>query len=174
MKQQDRKYSIWLRPSQAQIDGFTRIISRLSHRHRTSPFPAHITIASSVGKDLEKVRDESRKITEKTCSFSIDLKAVEYTQAYFRNLYISVENNQALSELHTEFKTILTSEIDEAFIPHLSLLYGNLRADTQKDLQNKLAGKYPASIECDRIDIYDITGKESQWYLIESFKLKSE
>ena len=81
-------YSLWLRPSQDQIDEFTNIISKLSHRFRTIPFPPHITILSSITSDLDSTMQTCKQIVNQHHSFDLSLAGIAYSESYFRNLYI--------------------------------------------------------------------------------------
>ncbi|QMU62595.1 MAG: hypothetical protein GKR92_13150 [Gammaproteobacteria bacterium] len=175
MKKQENSYSLWLRPSQTQIDELTRIISGLSHRYRTTPFPPHITLLSNITAPINAVEKACRKIIERHQAFDIELKEIAYTKDYYRNLYILAKTETLLTSLYEDCKTTLSKVTDDTFMPHLSLLYGKLDAKKQQALQKELNGSYAKTCSCQRLDIFNTTKKTSEWHLVNSYYLsKSE
>ena len=172
MIQQHNRYSLWLRPAQSQIDELTKIISKLAHGYCTKPFPPHITLLFGFDSKLQTMRDECKKISEAQTSFTVNLQSIEYTEKYYMNLFILAEKNEYLLRLHNKLKEKFKPDHNEKYIPHVSLLYGKLDKSKQQELQLLLADSFPKTIYCERIDIYNCIGNESQWFLEKSFKLK--
>lgn len=172
MIQQRKKFSIWLRPTQYQIDELTKIISKLTHNYSTTPFPPHFTLISSCSLDLDSIKQVCKKVSVTQPSFTVNLQGIEYTENYFRNLFILAENNAHLIKIHNRLKEKLKPNDNEEYMPHISLLYGKLDEPVQQELKFKLADSIPNTVHCNRIDIYNCAGNESQWYLEESFLLK--
>ncbi len=170
---QDNRYSLWLRPSQYQIDELTKIISTLAHRYRTTPFPPHITLLPSITLNPENIKQVCNKIIEQHYSLEITLTDIGFSEHYYRNLYILAHLDEKLSGLYQQSKKLFNIEVNETYMPHVSLIYGELSRTQQQSLQKELANSYPKKIICDRIDIYDSTEKESQWHLIKSFNLRA-
>lgn len=169
MVKNDINYSLWLRPTQIQIDEFTQIISSLAHIYRTAPFPPHITLLSSIPTKLNIIKRICKKIVDQTQEFEIPLQKIDFTEAYYRNFFILAESTQELSRFYEKAKIELTCKTNEDFMPHLSLLYGKLDLKTKNKLKDKLEGTYPKIVNCQRLDLYETTGKISDWFLIESF-----
>ncbi|MEM7401037.1 MAG: 2'-5' RNA ligase family protein [Pseudomonadota bacterium] len=172
MNQQDSNYAIWLRPSQSELDKLTGLISSLSHQFRTIPFPMHITLLSGFSSKLKTIIEACKKVSETHTRFTINLRSIEYTEKYYMNLFILAEKNERLLDLHSTLSDKLKPDHNEEFIPHVSLLYGNHDEPKQQELKLLLADRYPKTIHCERIDVYNCIGNESQWYLEESFYLK--
>lgn len=165
-------YSLWLRPSQTQIDEFTKIISALSHRFNTTPFPPHITLLSSIYTEMSTLTRLCENIINKHCAFNITLEQIAYTNDYFRNLYILARLEPPLVNIHEEAKKQLDYKTDETYTPHVSLFYGKLIEKKQQALKQELDKRYPKVFNCNRLDLYCTSGKESEWHLIDSFNLK--
>lgn len=172
MNQQDRSFALWLRPRQSEIDSLSRLISQLSHQHQTTPFPPHITLLSGIGLNVQRIKRHCENICKSQSIFTVNLRSIQYTEKYFMNLFIPIEMNNELLNLRNNFIKMLELDINEEFIPHISLLYGNLHISQQQKLQVELNKSFPKTIHCERIDIYVGTGDESQWYLEESISLK--
>ncbi len=166
---QDNTYSLWLRPSQTQIDELTKIISRLAHQYRRRVFPPHITLLSSIKSDIRTITSTCEQITESHPAFDIRLGKIDYTKEHYRNLYILAEVDETLTKLYNQTKIKLEHTISETFIPHVSLLYGNLDTKKQQQQGVELSNSYAKFFNCQRLDLYNASGKESEWYLIQSY-----
>lgn len=169
MVKNDINYSLWLRPTQIQIDEFTQIISSLAHSYRTAPFPPHITLLSRIPAELNIIKRICKKIVDQTQEFDIPLQEIDFTEAYYRNFFILAELTQELSRFYEKAKIELACKTNEEFMPHLSLLYGKLDLKTKNKLKDKLEGTYPKIVNCQRLDLYETTGNISDWFLIESY-----
>ena len=55
----------------------------------------------------------------------------------------------------------------------MSLFYGKLEAKKQRTLRDELRNHYPEVLHCQQLDLYNTTGIENGWHLIDSFKLKN-
>ena len=166
-------YSLWLRPSQTQIDELMKIISRLSHRYRTTPFPPHITLLPSIASNINNLVEICAQITKQFSAFDIQLEGIAYTPAYFRNLFILAKTESPLIELYGQAAKLLGYQPNEVYMPHVGLLYGNLDEKKQQALKEELKNSYTKVFSCQRLDLYNTTNHESQWHLIESFHLKT-
>ncbi len=164
------KYSLWLRPIQIQIDEFSNIISEIAHRNRTTPFPPHITLLSGLTSELNSIKQACEKIIDRIHNFEIPMQNIAYTAAFYRNLYILAETTSLLETLYEEIKCELTYKENDKFVPHLSLLYGDLDLKTKKRLKDELNECYSKSFKCVRLDIYNTTGEIQNWHLIHSYE----
>ena len=114
-----------------------------------------------------------KKIVAQHHSFDLSLGEIAYSESYFRNLYVLANPNAELDRLYQKSKKLLKSKADVPYMPHVSLLYGNLNQTQQQALQRELSNSYPEIFECQRLDIFNATGDVIQWHLIESFYLSS-
>ncbi len=165
-------YSLWLRPNQAQINEITNIISNLSHRFRSTPFPPHITLLSNISTNTTTITKVCEKFIAQHSAFNINLRKIEYTDNYFRNLYILAKLEQPLIKIYEEAKNKLAYKTEETFTPHVSLYYGKLNEKKQRALKEELDKHIPEVFDCRRVDLYCTSNKESEWHLIDSFNLK--
>ena len=169
MNNDEVNYSLWLRPEQTQLDEFTEIVSNLAHRFRTKPFPPHITLLSSIHAELDTVKQACTKIVDGNQQFDIPLPSIDYTEAYYRNFYILAEMTPALLNVYEHAKQALSYKTNEEYMPHVSLLYGDLAVETKQSLKEQLEGYYPKIFKCQRLDLYNSTGSVSDWHLIKSY-----
>lgn len=168
---QKNKFSLWLRPSQNQIEELTIIISKLSHHYGTTPFPPHITLLSGIEIDLDSIIDTCTTITNDYKKFYIPLLGLDFTDLFYRNLYIQAKTSQILLKLYEDFNTHLKIEAEKTFIPHVSLLYGNISTANKHKIKEKLDQTYADTFHCHRLDIYATNDEIQNWHLIQAFEL---
>ena len=172
MIKQENGYSLWLRPKQKEIDELAKIISELSHHNRSIPFPPHITLLPSIPANADTISKICKQIIELHSTFNIALDEIEYTKTYFKNLYILAKSQQHLIYIYYDVKKRLEFNTTDVFIPHVSFFYGKLATQKLRILKEELRNRYPKVLHCRRLDLYNTTGIESEWHLIDSFKLK--
>lgn len=114
-----------------------------------------------------------KKIVAQHHSFDLSLGEIAYSESYYRNFYVLANLNAELDRLYQKSKKLLKSQTSEPYMPHVSLLYGNLKQTQQQTLQRELSNSYPDIFKCQRLDIFNATGDVIQWNLIESFYLSS-
>ena len=173
MDNNEEKYSLWLRPAQAQIDEFMKIISSLAHNYQSVIFPPHITLLSTCSNDLNTIKQTCEYIVDQTQDFDIPLKIIDYSDTYYRNFFIPGELSSTLVYIYEIAKKELDYKPEEQYMPHVSLFYGKLDIELKRSLKEKLKGSYPQIFNCKRIDIFNSTGKAPDWYLIESYYFQS-
>ncbi|MFK7814786.1 MAG: 2'-5' RNA ligase family protein [Gammaproteobacteria bacterium] len=166
-------YSLWLRPDQAQINKITKIISELSHRFNSMPFPPHISLLTSISADTTIITKACENIIAHHSVFNIILEQIGYTENYYRNLYILAKLDQPLINIYKAAKHQLNHKTQETFMPHISLHYGKLNGKKQQSLKEKHDEHCPKIFSCRRLDLYCTTNKESEWYLVDSFNLSN-
>jgi 2'-5' RNA ligase len=165
-------FSLWLRPNQAEMDTLMKVISDLSHRFNSTPFAPHITLLSGISADISTISNVCKNITDQYTVFDISLKKIAYTESYYRNLYITTKLEQPLIKLYEEASKQINNKMHDIFLPHVSLFYGKLNETKQIALKAQLDECLPKFFTCQRIDLYCTSSRESEWYLVDSFKLK--
>ncbi len=168
MSNDEVKYSLWLRPEQSQLDDYTQIISELAHRNQTKVFPPHITLIAGISKPLELIESACESITSKSVVFEISFTEICYTEEFYKAFFIDAVLSEKLNTLYSQSVELLQLN-HQQYLPHLSLLYGNISEAKKEKLKMECDNKYPNPLTCSRLDIYNTTGEIPSWYLINSY-----
>lgn len=171
MAEVKQKYSLWLRPTQTQIDEFNKIISELSHRFHTTPFPPHITLLSGLVYELGSLNHLCEEIYDEMHSFDIPMQGIAFSPEYYRNFFIKAEPTSTLLALYNKAKLKLKCAENEEYMPHVSLLYGELDIKTKLQLIKDLEDHYTKIFSCKRLDIYNCSGDIVDWFMVKSYEL---
>ena len=170
MTQFATEFSLWLRPSQDQIDEIIKIISELSHRFNTIPFPPHITLLPGLSCELDILTQACEEIIDQMPSFEIPMNEIAFTTKFYQNFFIKAQPTTTLIDLRNTMMAKLKYSIDEAYMPHISLLYGNLDVKIKKKLKTDYENSYSKIFYCERLDIYNTKDKIADWFLVNSYQ----
>ncbi len=182
------EYSVWFIPSEPWLGIFRMIISNISKKYGTFSFEPHITIIvkNSEEQEMIKIIEElSKQITKTTIRFT-EICQEDY---YFRALYLKAEREN-LFPIHTLASKITGMLADlqrtdapghqNTYMPHMSLLYGDIDQETKKDIVKSVDTKandayasthIPVEIEFDKIELW-LTGRDilvSEWKKVAEF-----
>ena len=168
---QDTLYSLWLRPEPAAARHLGCVIHDLARRYGSPVFPPHITLLGSIAGAESDILRAARQLARALPRFDVALGDIDYLPEYYRCLFIRVEPDEALLAANRRAKAEFERLADKAFMPHLSLLYAELDEDHKRDEAADLAGRYPARIEIEGLDVYTTSGDPRHWRRIASFGL---
>lgn len=115
-------HSIWLLPSAGDEQVLADVIVALSQRFETPLFAPHLTIRGDTDAPLATLEAGLAHAAAVVAAFSEPVAAIETSDAYFRSFYARLAICAPLATL----KQRLDGQASEAFMPHISLLYGTV------------------------------------------------
>jgi 2'-5' RNA ligase len=142
-----KQYSLWLRPKGRQEQDVGSVIGELANRFGTECFEPHVTLLSMFearDEHLPEVLSELERVAKNFKPFRVPLqKKVTSGERFFQCVYVLCEKPPALVGLHDAVKTSLvgltSSHVqlhlhlaNPTYMPHLSLVYGDLSAEQKK------------------------------------------
>ncbi|MBI4162689.1 MAG: hypothetical protein HY513_03320 [Candidatus Aenigmarchaeota archaeon] len=153
------EYSIWLVPAEPWLDKFRSIIRNIAKENNTFSFEPHITIL--VKNDEEsKMVDVVQALAKKTNKPTVKFTDIGYEDTYFRAIYLRAQRQNIL-DINTMARKIAGMFADPQYMPHLSLLYGNLDGKTKETIIKNLGLKLSMEVVFDKLSLwrtgYDIT-----------------
>lgn len=142
--------SLWLMPCPEDEAFVASLIGELATRFGTPNFTPHLTLRGDTNATSEHLHDDARAAAAASQPFAEPIAGIETTQAFFRAFYLRF----AVSAQLLGLKQRLDAQETERFMPHVSLLYGNLpemvKAPVSVEFVQRLAGR---TITFDRICI---------------------
>ncbi|MCG2630964.1 hypothetical protein L6654_30480 [Bradyrhizobium sp. WYCCWR 13023] len=140
--------SLWLMPCPEDEAFLASLIGELAARFGTPNFAPHLTLRGDTNATFEPLHEDARAAAAASQPFAEPIAGIETTQAFFRAFYVRFAVSAPLSRL----KQRLDPQEAERFMPHVSLLYGNLpevvKAPATAEFGQRLAGR---AITFDRI-----------------------
>jgi hypothetical protein len=167
-----RIHSLWLMPAPADEAMLAGIIGELSGRFGTPLFAPHLTLQGGTETTPELLRQAITAATGAVEAFAEPVSAVEGSDAYFRSFYARFAVSPALAKL----KQSLDPDGFASFMPHVSLLYGEVEAGAKAaaiaEINARLARR---AIRFDRVGIVT-SGQDvpiADWRVVASVALRS-
>jgi 2'-5' RNA ligase len=165
---------LWLLLSGSVHDRFATLIHTLSRRLGTPRFIPHITLAGSIDLPADEIVSRAANLATRLASIPLRLTDVGWTEEYYRCLFIRAEHSPELLAAHHAACTDLGRAPDAEFMPHLSLVYGNLTEDRKAQIVNDIGQRYDIATDANRIGLCLAAGSPEQWRLIRTFALTGQ
>lgn len=141
-------HSIWLVPSHADERFLNDIVHGLAGRFGTPLFAPHLTVRGDTDVPVAELEAQIARAAQGRPTIIQPVTALETSDAFFRSFYARF----AVSEPLAALKRQLDPGGLDAFVPHVSLLYGPVaagpKAEAAAEFQRQLAGR---AISFDRL-----------------------
>jgi len=165
-------YSIWLIPTGEVYQKLAEIISKLSEEYSAPNFEPHVTLIGDLIDPEEEIISKTSKLADLIKPFKIKLEKADYFDEYFRCLFIRAEKTKEVVEANNITREIFGRASDQEYLPHLSLMYGNLDSKTKEKILTNLGREFNLSFEVKSIHLFSTTGEVKDWYIVKEFFLK--
>ena len=164
-------YALWLTPGEPVFSRLAGEIYRLGREHSTPPFEPHITLLSPIPLPEEKALAKSATLARILRPFQIELGEIGYLDEYFRCLFVTVAASPSISRARL-FACRVFARQNAPYMPHVSLVYGNLLVEIKKRVAAGLSSLTGQVFQVRRLTLYGVSGPVRQWKCIETFDLK--
>jgi 2'-5' RNA ligase len=152
----ERIYSLFLLPEEGINKKYQKIISNVAASYRTQEFKPHVTLI----KNLKLKEKDILLLTNKLIKWfkPIKTKLMKFgnSDRKYRSLYITVLKTPELLKAHNKANQIFEHK-EEPFMPHISIVYGELPLDDKLDIIEGLKPLDKDFFIMDKLVVYDIT-----------------
>lgn len=166
------RYSLWLMPSGKIYTRLSSIISKLSRNYKTPDFEPHVTLLGGLMGAKEEIIGKTSNLTGHIKPYQLTLTKVDYLDEYFRCLFIKVKKTKLVIDANLEASNFFEYKQYQAYLPHLSLMYGNLPTEVKKEIITKIGKSFAISFKATSIHLFSTQGEPADWYRVKEFPLK--
>lgn len=164
------RLSLWMMPPPAVRARFHALIAELSRRVGTPPFEPHLTLSGiDAATETAAIRPIAA-LAARLPPLAIRLTDVGTTPAYFRCVFVRAEHTPVLDRAYHAARRALGQAPGE-FMPHLSLIYGELTPATKERLIAEIGNRFDTTFIVERLALYDTAGPPPTWRCIADFRL---
>lgn len=173
-------YALWLMPDEASGGLLQGMINQLDKNLSTGWFISHMTLlgglsAATQPKVIHLYETVDRFINSTaTEPLTVELVGVGMRNLYVQSLFLLAAPTEGLLALHEEAKLAFGLSLGGApFMPHASLVYGNLSYREKKACCAILhtAFDFPLTVTFDQVALFDCNGMPSQWQKMVNYYL---
>jgi len=156
-------YSLWLMPSGKLAIQLRTLIAKLSNEYLTPTFEPHVTLIGELNLPKATVIARTKKLAAQTEPFEVKLSQVANLDRYFRCVFIKAHNTKGLMNAYSAARVLFEQENAEKYIPHLSLVYGNLKSHTRQSIIRDIGEKMDVGFSAKEIYLYYTGGQPHDW-----------
>ena len=164
--------SLWFMPTGDVCDGLLRILHQLSARYGAPQFSPHVTLLGDcVGPRRELIR-QSARVAAALRPFALRLEEIGFLDEYFRCLFVHAGLTEPLRKAHQAAHQVFGHGREPAFMPHLSLLYGNFPQSLKEEVMAEMGPRLDVQFKVRSLHLYRTHGEPRLWRRVASFGLK--
>ena len=146
-------------------------VDRLAERFRTERFEPHLTLLGGVGLGQAAARAAASRAASQLAPFTVRLDGIDGREEHFRCLFVCAELDERLRVAHETAARSFALEPQLGFLPHLSLVYGRLRAEQKHALAHEAGADVSLRFEADVLHLWRTEGPVTEWHELGVFPL---
>lgn len=165
-------YSLWFMPAGELAERLSRMIRRLSARYGGPNFPPHVTLLGNITGPRPELLAASARIARELRPFTIRLDKLDAFDQYFRCLLVRAALNQPVRHAHQIACREFRRQREPAYMPHLSLLYGNFTAAEKAGAMAELGPRLDLEFKARSLYLYATRPDPLKWRRVARFGLE--
>ena len=166
-------YALWLMPAGATYDRLARVIFELSHTYEAPFFEPHVTLLANILGTEDATVSQCHRLAAIAEPYSIQLTRLDQLNEYYRSVFLRVLETDPVLEANSKAREVFGLHQGPPYMPHLSLLYGNLAEVTKHHIIQSLVELGGLEFYVDRIHLIDGRGGPRDWRKVEGFVFES-
>ena len=152
-------------------DHLSRIIHQLSARYGAPQFSPHVTLLGGCVGPRRELICQAARVAAALRPFSIRLEEIDFLDEYFRCLFVHAALTEPLRKAHQAARQAFGHEREPAFMPHLSLLYGNFPRSLKEGIMAEMGPRLDVQFKVRSLHLYRTDGEPRPWRRLASFGL---
>lgn len=158
-----RAFSLWLMPTGAVYQEFSRLISQLAKENSSIEFQPHITLVGNVEAQEEEMIMKTREVAALIHPYPVKLMDIDYTDYYYRALYLNVKPSSEVLTAYQVARKIFPDASGTGYMPHLSLLYGDFPIKVKEQIIRKIGNNFTNEFEANTLYLYLTEAAARNW-----------
>ena len=153
-------------------DRLARIIQRLSTRYGAPQFSPHVTLLGGCVGPRRELICKSAGLAAALRPFTLRLEEIGFLDEYFRCLFVHVALTEPLRRAHQAARRAFGHEREPAFMPHLSLLYGNFPRSPKEEVIAEMGPRLGIQFKVRSLYLWQTHGQPRHWRRVACFGLE--
>lgn len=165
-------YSLWLEPTGSVAYKLQERIKKLSQKFGTPPFTPHVTLLGRLNSSKTELIPLTNTLASSVKPFELKLTKAGYLNTFYQALFIHVQQNPQLKELRNNACRLFDCTDREKYMPHLSLLYGELSQNQKEIILNNIGREFYIRFPVKNIVLMQTQGTPDKWRKIHTAVFK--
>ena len=133
-------------------------------------FETHITLAGPYLYVDKGFINKLKNYGKSNSVIVLNVNGYDFEQQIFKSFYISIKNSKYLQELRKRMYELNKFDLENKYLPHISLSYGNHEIKEKKILISKLP-VFRTPIKISKIALVEVDEDINLWKILKSFDL---
>lgn len=159
-------HSLWLMPTGKAYDKLSGLIKRLAEEYSTPLFEPHVTLLGEAMQSEDDVLKRAEQFASGQNPFPITLNSVDYSDFYFRTLFVRAERTGPLRALRDRAKEAFEMQDIPDYMPHLSLMYGNFPQAIKEQIIKDIGRDQATEFTVNSVQIFKTDGEVNAWHKV--------
>jgi 2'-5' RNA ligase len=153
-------------------DRLSQILHQLSVRLGAPEFPPHVTLLGGLVGPRRELIGRSASVAAALRPFVIRLEDIDFLDEYFRCLFVHASLAEPLRKAHEAARQAFGHHREPAFMPHLSLMYGNFPRSLKETVMAEMGPRLNVQFKVRSLHLYRTHGEPRYWRRVASFGLE--
>lgn len=164
-------YSLWVMPTGEAYDTFSILIKRLAQEYDAPVFDPHVTVLGEATQPEAEIIKRAEQLAQGHTPFQLHLHTIDYQDAYFRALFVRVQESEPLLALHQRAQELFQMPALPGYMPHLSLLYGHFPQAVKETIIATIGQDLAARFTVRSLHVVKTEGDVKHWSRIKEVTL---
>lgn len=161
-------YSLWFEPSGDIAYKLQERIKKLSDEYDTPVFSPHVTLLGSINSSKTESVSLTNTLASSLHPFELELTKAGYRDSFYQSLFIHVDQTSQLAEIRHRACRLFGTGREEKYMPHLSLLYGDLSQKEKERILNLVGREFYIRFRVKNLVLMKTDGNPDQWKRIQT------
>jgi len=167
---EEKIYHIWLIPEDGDI--FKSAIKQLSETYKSKLFDPHVTLVSGITGNQDELVGRTENLARALSKMVLQPMEFSYTREFYRALFIVIKSSHELSDANLLAKNIFNLSLDQDFMPHLSLFYGELPSEEKEKIKKQLSNDLLLPFVVGSLVLFCTDMQSCDWFSVANFTLQ--
>lgn len=145
-------YHLWIKPSGKVYDILRKTIGNLSKAYQGPFFDPHVTLLSFLTGTEEEIAFRSEQLGTSLQPFDVQLNNPAYGDQYFQCVFLKAQESPELMNAHKLARKLFLKDTN-AYMPHLSLLYGHYSVEQKDKITATLSDTLRLSFSVEKFEL---------------------
>lgn len=168
------KHALWLRPFGDAAYELKERIKKLSEKYETPLFEPHVTLLSGLRRGETELIQLTETLAGSLSPFEIELGEPGYRDHYYRSFFLHVKKTDALIDAQQTAEKLFGCSTDETYLPHLSLMYGEVEERHKRMLVDTMGSLKHAGFPVHSLLLIQTEGGVDDWKKIHTAEFKRQ
>ena len=164
-------YSVWFIPEDEMYMKLNSTIRQLSRPYSTPEFEPHVTVIGTLTGEEQTLIAKLEDLAATMKPFQMKLMELDFLNEYFRCLFIRIEQSATVMGANTHARTVFDQSRSADYMPHLSLMYGDIDAGVKKAIIKTIGKDLRGAFPVNDIHLYATRGAPEHWHKVHSVQL---